>query len=61
MNFAAVHFTHVYQPFEARKSSRLRVRDIVKFPHPEVPALAGLEGPFATNSDAKSQFTFGDL
>jgi hypothetical protein len=61
MNFAAEHFTHVHQPFEARKSSRLRVRDVIKFPHPEVPALAALEGPLTTNSDVESQFIFGVL
>ncbi len=38
------------QPFEARKGGHLRVRDVLKFPHPEVRALASLEGPLTTHT-----------
>jgi hypothetical protein len=43
-------FPRCNQPFEARKGGHLWVRDATKFPHPEVRALASLEGSLITRT-----------
>ena len=48
------------RPFEARKRSHLRVREFVVFPHPEVPALAGLEGLVAAHAAFCNGLAGGD-
>jgi hypothetical protein len=47
------------RPFEARKRSHLRVRDFINVPHPEAPALAGLEGLVAANAEFRSGLADG--
>jgi hypothetical protein len=61
MSFAAEPCTRVHHPFEARKGGHLRAREFHNVPHPEVRALASLEGPLTTSFYVELQQTLGAL